>query len=212
MKKNVAVILAVFLLAGYLIFRWGVFPQKQSLPQNPDTVPQAILNTVEEGIGPNRTIEGKVERVIDGDTVEVSYKGKKYKVRLLDVDTPESVKEGVLAQPYAREASDYTKGYLLNREVRLVFWKGLRDNYDRLLAYILLKDGTFFNYALVREGFARVETVAPNTSFVSYFKEAQNRAREEKKGFWRLPEGQRPFVKGADENYIPRYWNQQKFD
>lgn len=163
-----------------------------------------------EGLKKNGFIQAKVTKVVDGDTVDVDYKGKNYKVRLLCIDTPESVKQGVAVQPYAKEASGVTKKELYGRDVTLIFDKGLRDRYGRLLAYVVTEDGVNINAMLVGEGYARVEIVSPNSTYEDYFFELQQGAISDKAGLWGLPADQQPFVKDKDGNYIPRYYNLEK--
>ena len=91
----------------------------------------------------------KVVRVVDGDTIDINYRGKKERIRLLNVDTPESV------HPYktrntqlGKQASDYTKKRLSGKFVSLEFEEKKRGKYGRLLAYVIL-DKKNFNLELV---------------------------------------------------------------
>src|SRR5438105_15842049 len=97
-----------------------------------------------------------VSRVVDGDTVVVTIAGKKESVRLIGIDTPESVKPGTPVQCFALEASARTKASLPPRTaVRLVRDTEARDRYGRLLAYVYRASaGLFVNLALAQEGFA----------------------------------------------------------
>jgi micrococcal nuclease len=58
-------------------------------------------------------------RVVDGDTFHIRYNDKDYKIRLLDVDTPEINKTGVLKQAFSEEACSFTKEMVLNKQVKL---------------------------------------------------------------------------------------------
>lgn len=160
-----------------------------------------------EGIIPDGCIRVIVTRIVDGDTVEVEYKGKEYKVRLLCIDTPETVKKGVAVQPYGKQASTRLKKMLLNKKVTLVFEKDAYDNYERLLAYVILGDGTCVNAYMVEQGYARVDTVRPNTVHRDYFEGLQEDAIRHKKGLWSLPTDKRPFVKNDKGYYIPRFYD-----
>ncbi len=95
-----------------------------------------------------------VTRVVDGDTIEVRLGGQLEKVRLIGVDTPESVKPGTPVQCYAKAASAETERLLEGRQVSLKFDAERRDRYGRLLAYVY-RDGLFVNAALVERGYAR---------------------------------------------------------
>ncbi|MCX7710647.1 MAG: thermonuclease family protein [Clostridia bacterium] len=211
MKKLAgSVVLAA--LAAVVYFFGGFSSVKTDTPQeiSKTEIPARIAEVSKNDLAPNAYIEAEVTKVTDGDTLEVKYKGKTQKVRLLCVDTPESVKTNVQVQPYGKEASEYTKQKVLGKKVKLVFDKGLRDRYGRLLAYVIINDQYFLNADLVRAGYARVEIVSPNSSQSEYFKNLQQQAVKDQKGIWGLPEGQQPFVKGKNGNYVPRYWDEKK--
>ncbi|USG63694.1 thermonuclease family protein [Brevibacillus ruminantium] len=131
----------------------------------------------------NGEISATVSRVVDGDTFEIST-GEK--VRLIGVDTPETVKPNHPVEPYGKEASDFSKKLLTGQEVRLVFDVEPYDRYKRLLAYVYLSDGTFVNEKLVRDGYARIMTVPPNVAKADLFLEAEREARENNRGLWGL--------------------------
>lgn len=122
-----------------------------------------------------------VTRVVDGDTIEISGGSK---VRLIGVDTPETVKPGVKPQPFGKEASDFTKSLLEGKEVNLEFDVQEKDKYGRLLAYVYLPDGTFVNAKLIEEGYAKIMTIPPNVKYEEMFKNLQEEARQEKRGLW----------------------------
>lgn len=125
-----------------------------------------------------------VTRIVDGDTIVIDYKGKQEKVRLIGVNTPETVKPNSPVEHYGKEASDFTKKMLTNKKVELEFDIGQRDKYNRLLAYIYL-DGVMFNKTLVKEGYAQVMTIPPNVKYADEFIKLQKEARENKRGLWK---------------------------
>jgi micrococcal nuclease len=126
----------------------------------------------------------KVLRVVDGDTIEVSFQGEKEKVRLIGIDTPESVHPDKSRNvPYGKIASQFTEEALLGRTVGLEFDVQERDRYNRLLAYVHV-DGVLFNRLLLEEGHASVATYPPNVRYVDDFTAAQQTARESGKGQW----------------------------
>ena len=84
----------------------------------------------------------RVMRVVDGDTIEVRLDGRGEDVRLIGVDTPETVKPDTPVQCFGERASHFTKRRLTGRRVRLVFGVERRDVYGRLLAYVYLADRT----------------------------------------------------------------------
>lgn len=132
-------------------------------------------------------IDGEYEviSVTDGDTFEINYNGTKEKVRLIGVDTPESVHPNSKKNnEYGKQASNYTKNLLERKVVKLEFDVSSRDKYGRLLAYVYLENGEMLNKKLLKEGYAQVATYPPNVKYVEDFKTIQKEARENKVGFW----------------------------
>ncbi len=101
-----------------------------------------------------------VVRVVDGDTVILLIDGKKHRVRLIGVDTPEVVKPNEPPEPYGREASLFLKNLLSGEEVYVVYEKEDKSNKDRFgrdLAYLYrAPDGLFVNQEIVKQGYGRV--------------------------------------------------------
>ncbi|MCR8633602.1 thermonuclease family protein [Paenibacillus radicis (ex Xue et al. 2023)] len=126
----------------------------------------------------------KIDRVVDGDTFEIKLNGKKEKVRLIGVDTPETKKPNTPVMFYGKEASDFTKKRLENKTVELEWDVERKDKYDRLLAYVWVED-ELFNRTLVKEGYARIATFPPNVKYVDLFKKDQEEARNKQKGLWK---------------------------
>lgn len=110
-----------------------------------------------------------VVRVIDGDTIVVDYNGAEETVRLIGVDTPESVHPIASKNTEAGvAASEFTKFYLNDQKVELEFDVRERDQYGRLLAYVYC-DGKMFNEKLLRTGYASIATYPPNVKYVDKF-------------------------------------------
>ena len=131
---------------------------------------------------PNRLY--KVARVVDGDTIKIEYDDKQLSIRLIGVDTPESVHSNSNKNiPEGVIASDYTKSRLENKEVKLEFDVQPRDKYNRLLAYVYI-DGKMFNKELLEKGYGRVSTFPPNVKYVDDFIAIQKKAINNNKGFW----------------------------
>jgi micrococcal nuclease len=125
----------------------------------------------------------EVVRVVDGDTIEARIGGVVEDVRLIGVDTPETVKPGTPVQCFGLTASHFTKRQLEGRRVRLVFGVERRDVYGRLLAYAYLGD-RFFNPILVRHGLARSLTIPPNDRFAGRFRRLELGAARAGRGLW----------------------------
>ena len=134
------------------------------------------------GSGANAT----VERVVDGDTIIVRAGGRRERVRLIGIDTPESVKPNTPVQCFAIEASNRTKALLPpGTPVRLVGDVEQRDRYKRLLAYVYrARDDLFVNLVLAREGYAVPYTFPPNVAHTAEFVAAAAEARDAHRGLW----------------------------
>jgi micrococcal nuclease len=127
-----------------------------------------------------------VSRVIDGDTIEVTRDGVKEKVRLIGINTPETVDPRKTVECFGKEASAHAKEILLGQKVTLVSdsTQTKYDKYGRLLAYVYRKDGLFVNKHMIQEGYAYEYTYRVPYTFQKEFKEAQLKAEMEGKGLW----------------------------
>ncbi len=128
----------------------------------------------------------RVVRVIDGDTIVVELGGCQEHVRLLGIDTPESVKPGTPPECFSHQASNATKAILApGTAVRLTRDVEARDAYGRLLAYVYLDRGNrFVNLILVERGDAGLLTYPPNTTHAPELSAAQAQARAGGRGLW----------------------------
>lgn len=125
-----------------------------------------------------------VVRVVDGDTIKVVFEGKEESVRLIGIDTPESVHSDPSKNTECgRIASAFTKERLEGKKIELEFDVQQRDHYGRLLAYVWL-DGVMFNKTLLEAGMAQISTYPPNTKYVDEFVELARIARENNVGLW----------------------------
>jgi micrococcal nuclease len=124
-----------------------------------------------------------VMRVVDGDTIEARIGGAVEDVRLIGIDTPETVKPGTPVQCFGPRASRFSKRLLTGRRLRLVFGVERRDVYGRLLAYAYL-GRRFVNPILVRRGLARALTIPPNDRFAGLFQRLELAAARRGRGLW----------------------------
>ena len=133
-----------------------------------------------------------VERVVDGDTIEVNPAvGGTADVRLLSVDTPETVDPNEPVEPYGPEASAFTEQQLEGERVTLIFDQEKTDQYDRALAYVRIGGQSItFNETLLKQGYAQLYVVAPNDRYEVSFSQAQEQARQAQRGIWSLPKEQ----------------------
>lgn len=125
--------------------------------------------------------KGTVKRVVDGDTFVLST-GER--VRMIGVDAPESVKPNSPVEYYGEEASAFTKEMLTGKTIYMAKDVSDKDQYDRLLRYVYLEDGTFFNLLLIQEGYANMVTFPPDVKYADLFRDAEKSAREKKTGLW----------------------------
>lgn len=128
--------------------------------------------------------QATVVEIVDGDTIKIDYHGKIEKLRMIGIDTPESVHPNKKKNTrQGKTASNFTKQELLNKKIEVEFDVQKRDKYGRLLGYVYV-DGKMYNKTLLEEGYARLATYPPNVRYVDDFKEIQKQAQQNKKGFW----------------------------
>jgi micrococcal nuclease len=125
----------------------------------------------------------EIVRVVDGDTVEARVGGEVEDVRLIGVDTPETVKPDAPVECFGAQASIFTHRALEGENVRLVLGEERRDRYGRLLAYAYL-GGRLFNAALVKRGLARTLTIPPNDRFAGELRRLELGAARAGRGLW----------------------------
>ena len=136
-----------------------------------------------------------VVHVVDGDTLDVRVGGRVERVRLLGVDTPETVKPGTPVECYGPEASKRTKQLLApGTAVLLQRDREARDRYARLLVYLWRRgDGLFVNRSLLSGGFARPLSISPNTAHRAELAAVSAEADRADRGLWgTCPPGEPP--------------------
>lgn len=128
-----------------------------------------------------------VTKVIDGDTIVISKDGVFETIRMIGIDTPETVHPSKSIQCFGLESSNKTKEWLTNSRVSLEFDEvaGERDKYNRLLAYVFRSDGLFVNLELIKQGYAYEYTYqGQEYQYKEDFKIAEDEARETEAGLW----------------------------
>ena len=125
----------------------------------------------------------RVERVVDGDTLVLTDDTR---VRLIGIDTPETVDPRRPVECFGREASDRLKLLLPpGTPVRLEYDVERTDRYGRTLAYVhRAGDDLFVNLSLARDGYAEQLTVPPNVEYADQIGDAIDEARSERRGLW----------------------------
>lgn len=179
----------LIIFSGLAFLFFGLKP----LPDTPSAVPSATPTPLVETTfiatsAATQGIEGEralVTEVVDGDTIKISNNKT---IRLVGIDTPETVDPRRPVGCFGKEASNETKGLLTNKEVILQKDVSEVDKYKRLLRYVYLPldngQTLFVNDYLVREGFAKVLTYPPDVKFNEQFRQAEQEARENNRGLW----------------------------
>ena len=131
-------------------------------------------------------VSHRVIRVIDGDTVIIKIDNKTETVRLIGINTPETVDPRRPVECFGIEASNKAKEILGGEFVELEKddLVGERDIYGRLLRYVFLENGTNFNEMMIREGYAYEYTYDLPYKYQNEFRQAEKEAKEMKKGLW----------------------------
>ncbi|MDF2721916.1 MAG: hypothetical protein K0Q59_1591 [Paenibacillus sp.] len=154
---------------------------KPSMPASSSNELGGLFGSYPELKGRSYTT-AQVKRVVDGDTFETNT-GEK--VRLIGMNTPETVKPNSPVEAYGKQASEYTKKQLTGKTLVMFADAEDKDKYGRLLRYVFLEgEADMFNERLLREGYANTMTIPPNVMFAKKFVEVEREARNKSKGLW----------------------------
>jgi len=159
--------------------------------ETPEEIPVAevTLNTDTEAdttVITDTPTEYLVTKVVDGDTLTISKDGSSVTLRLIGIDTPETVHPSKPVECFGTQASNKAKDLLSGTYITLETddSQGTYDKYQRTLAYVYLPDGTMFNKYMISEGYAYEYTYGTPYKYQSEFKQAENSAKQNKKGLW----------------------------
>lgn len=123
-----------------------------------------------------------VHWVDDGDTIVLDDGAK---IRYIGINAPEIAHDNLPAEPFGPEASLFNRKLVLHQAIRLQLDRERTDRFQRVLAYVFLKDGAFVNQELVRSGLAHVLYVSPNIACNALLLKTQQEAMTAGKGMWR---------------------------
>ncbi len=156
----------------------------QSLPSESPVVSSKATAKVTQK--PSASGEYAVVKVVDGDTVDLSINGKIERVRLIGINTPETVDPRKPVECFGKEASNRAKELLTGKSVKIEADPNgdTRDKYDRLLLYIFLGDGTNYAKKMIMDGYAYEYTYDSAYKYQAEFKQAQKYAQDNKLGLW----------------------------
>ena len=172
-KNRTGLIAGLIALILYLIFA----NLQTKLPNNSNQ----ITPTAQDSSGLYQVV-----KVIDGDTISVDIDGTTTTLRLIGINTPETVDPRKPVECFGIEASNHAKELLTSKQVRLESdpTQDERDKYDRLLRYVYLEDSTFYNEQMIKDGYAYEYTYETPYQFQTQFKAAATYARNNKLGLW----------------------------
>ncbi|MDD3607288.1 MAG: thermonuclease family protein [Candidatus Moranbacteria bacterium] len=202
--KLTAVKKAVFLIVGFLIFGLSLGSSNtteknvnQASEQKADAEVKSEEKPAESVASPEpapetdtiKQVENKlypVKKVVDGDTIQVSIDGKDEVIRLIGINTPETVDPRKPVECFGAEASAKSKEILTGKNVALEAdeTQSDKDKYGRPLRYVYLEDGTNFNKKMIEDGYAYEYTYDSPYKYQADFKAAQQKAKDEKRGLW----------------------------
>lgn len=127
-----------------------------------------------------------VEHVVDGDTLDLNMDGKRVRVRLIGINTPETVDPRRAVECFGKEASNRAKEILSGKWVSVESdpSQDAYDKYGRKLLYVYTADGTLFNQQMIADGYAYEYTYRYPYKYQQEFKAAEHDARTHERGLW----------------------------
>ena len=128
----------------------------------------------------------QVTSVVDGDTIKVSLGGETVTIRIIGIDTPETVNPRSPVQCYGREATNNMKLLVDGKTVYLEVDPSQddRDRYKRLLRFVFMPDGTDVGLSMIADGFAHEYTYDKPYTYQQKYLAAQENARKKNRGLW----------------------------
>jgi len=189
-----AIMLASFIVA--IVTVEPIEPTQSETPQTEEEIAvEDSVDIVSNGQNDENTTETTSEpesevisvvKVVDGDTITVSINGKNETIRIIGINTPETVDPRKPVECFGQEASTKARELLDGQSVRLEIdaSQGETDKYDRLLRYVFLSDGSDFGKLMISEGYAYEYTYQTPYQYQAAYKTAQSEAQSAKRGLW----------------------------
>ena len=127
-----------------------------------------------------------VLKVVDGDTIHVDANGKRLKIRMIGLDTPETVDPRKPVQCFGLEASAQAKTILGGQSVYLETdpSQDTVDRFGRTLAYVWTESGRLFNLDMITDEFAFEYTYDLPYRYQQAFRAAGDDAQAQERGLW----------------------------
>lgn len=185
MKNTLKLLLFISLLVNViLLYKLATLEQKNTADNSVATTTENIQTKEEAMFESGKSYP--LMRVVDGDTIVVGFNGKTERVRLIGINSPELNDPGG-AQCYAKEASEHLQELAQTGLVVLYFDKsqGMRDKFNRLLAYVELPDKTDLGKQMLADGYAREYTYDTKYERQNEYKQAEKEAMTKEKGLWK---------------------------
>lgn len=199
----------LYIIGGILVFFITIIIASPSQPQTPSNA-QSKTENPDQKVSENIKDEAKnlskeinvineiksqtstsekyylIVSVVDGDTIKINLDGKTITLRLIGLDTPETVDPRKPVQCFGVEASNKAKELLSGKKIRIEkdSTQGDLDKYGRTLAYIYLEDGTFYNKYMIEQGYAHEYTYDLPYKYQDEFKKAEKDAQSKQLGLW----------------------------
>lgn len=184
-----AFLAAIAVASGLVVTGTNEIEEEKAAPQ--PTVTQTVTPSPDPEPSPSASIDllpvgYEVDRVVDGDTVKLMINGVSQSVRIIGIDTPETVHPRMDVQCYGPEASARAKELLEGKTVQLEqdLSQGETDRYGRLLGYLTLEDGRDFGRIMIEEGYAEEVTYDGWYEKQGRYKFYEDVAREQGVGQW----------------------------
>lgn len=190
MKRKYLYIIGGIVALFIIISVTGSKPEQntiQNTEQDISTVATTkTVNTTETKTPTTSSQFYSVVSVVDGDTVKLNVEGKTETFRLIGMDTPETVDPRKEVQCFGVEASNKAKELLSGKKVRIETdaTQGTYDKYNRLLGYVYLESGLFYNQYMIEQGYAHEYTYNTPYKYQTEFKNAEKKAQADKAGLW----------------------------
>lgn len=143
-------------------------------------------NSIPEVSSDQPTLESfQVTRVVDGDTIKINYYGQETSVRLIGINTPETVDPRKNVECFGKEASNFLTNKLTGKTIQLEVDPSQtdRDKYNRLLRYVYL-DNEDIGLTIIQKGYGYEYTYNIPYAKQSEYKAAEKQAESTGQGLW----------------------------